>query len=133
LTHPVSDEGIPHEVKDRPLLLATGFSHRQDPFNKTAARIRLGAMRGASPDNRMTQRAFGTVVGRFEARHRSASAASRRRHVAVVREEETVNPMVSQCWIWVHPREMQDNSGPTYGTVFDNRSVIHMIDGSLYI
>ena len=66
MTGAISDERIAQKVKDRPLLLATGFNHRQDAFDKAAAQIRLGAMRGATPDDRMTQRAFGTVVGRLK-------------------------------------------------------------------
>jgi hypothetical protein len=44
LTDAVSDEGIPQKVKDRALLLATGFNHRQDALDKAAAQIGLGAM-----------------------------------------------------------------------------------------
>jgi hypothetical protein len=50
-------------------------------------------MRSAPPDDRMTQRAFalllvGSRLGTDTNRHKSGSAASKRRHVSVVREEE---------------------------------------------
>jgi transposase InsO family protein len=67
LTGPVSDEGIAQKVKDRALLLATGFNYGQDAFNKAAAALRLGTMGAMPPDNRVTQRAFGTIVGRLKA------------------------------------------------------------------
>ena len=65
MTGPISNEGIADKVKDRALLLAAGFNHRQDTFDKAAAAIRLSPMRVASPEYGMTLGAFGAVVGRL--------------------------------------------------------------------
>jgi hypothetical protein len=46
LTGAESDEGLPHKVKDRALLLAAGFNPGQDPFNKAA--VTLGLTMGNS-------------------------------------------------------------------------------------
>jgi hypothetical protein len=67
LTGAISNQRVAQEVKDRTLLLATGFNPRQNPFDKAAAAIRLGTMGVTPPDNRVTQRTFGTIVGRFKA------------------------------------------------------------------
>jgi hypothetical protein len=69
----MSYQRVTQEVKDRTLLLATGFNDRQDAFHETTAQIGLGTMRWASPDHRMTQRAFGTVIGRLKPRDRYKS------------------------------------------------------------
>jgi hypothetical protein len=66
----ISQQGGTQEVKDRALLLATGFNHGQDTFDKAAASIRLSTMGITPPDNGMTQRAFGVVVGWFKAGNR---------------------------------------------------------------
>jgi hypothetical protein len=39
LTDAVSDESIPQKIKNRTLLLAAGFNHGQDAFDKPAAEV----------------------------------------------------------------------------------------------
>jgi hypothetical protein len=39
LSDPVSDEGITQKVEAKTLLLAAGFNHGQDAFNKSAAHV----------------------------------------------------------------------------------------------
>ena len=67
MTGSISKQRVAQEVKDRALLLATGFNDGQDAFDKAAAAIRLSTMGVTSPDNRVTQRAFGAVVDRLKA------------------------------------------------------------------
>jgi hypothetical protein len=62
LTGAISDERIPHKVKDRTLLQATGLNDRQDAFDKAVARIRLSPMRVTPPEHGVTQGTFGAVV-----------------------------------------------------------------------
>ena len=62
----VSHQCLAEEIENRTLLLAAGFDHRQNTFDKAAAMIGLRAMRSAPPDHRVTQGAFGAVVGWFE-------------------------------------------------------------------
>jgi hypothetical protein len=84
LTGTISDERIAQKVKNRALLLATGFNHGQDVLDKPAAIIGLGTMRGAAPNYGVTQRAFGTVVGGLKTRDRDEAP-----QVGIGRQQET--------------------------------------------
>ena len=63
----LTNQRIAQEIKDRSLLLPTGFNDGEDAFDKAAAQVRLSTMRVTPPDNGVTQGAFGAVVGRFKA------------------------------------------------------------------
>jgi hypothetical protein len=63
LSGAIRKQRITQKVKNRPLLLATGFNHREDAFHKSTAQVGLSPMRVAPPDHRMPQRPFGTVIG----------------------------------------------------------------------
>jgi hypothetical protein len=68
LTGPISHKGLAQEVEDGALLLAAGFNDGQDAFDKATTVVGLSAMRGAPPDNRVTQGALGAVVGGLKIR-----------------------------------------------------------------
>ncbi|HVO68865.1 MAG TPA: hypothetical protein VMT24_02400 [Aggregatilineaceae bacterium] len=54
----IGEEGLTEEVKHGTLLLATGFNDGEDTLNEKTAQVRLGAMRRAPPEDRMTQRSL---------------------------------------------------------------------------
>jgi hypothetical protein len=58
LTGTEGQEGITQKANDGMLRLTTGLDHGQDAFHKPATQVRLGAMRSATPDDRMVQDAF---------------------------------------------------------------------------
>ena len=43
----MGNQRVAQEVKDRALLLETGFEHGQDAFHKPAAQVRMSAVRRA--------------------------------------------------------------------------------------
>ena len=47
LTGSMGNQRVAQEVKDRALLLETGFEHGQDAFHKPAAQVRMSAVRRA--------------------------------------------------------------------------------------
>ena len=56
------------EVDDGSFLLAAGFDDGEHGFDVTVASFALGAETQFSPDDSVTQAAFGSVVGRFDVR-----------------------------------------------------------------
>ncbi len=84
MTGTISDKRLSQKGKDRALLLATGFNHGEDALDKTTAMIGLRAMRGTPPNHRVTQGAFGTVVGGLKAWNGDEAP-----EVGVSRQEQT--------------------------------------------
>ncbi len=61
------NQGLADEVEAGPFLQATGFHDGQDARDKGTAPGGVRAIRQAPPDDRVTERALGTVVGGFHA------------------------------------------------------------------
>ncbi len=80
MANPVSQQRRPHKRKNGALLAAAGFGNGQHALDKKPTVIGVRAMRGAAPDDRMTERSFGSVVGGLDAWRRDEGPGNRRLH-----------------------------------------------------